>query len=254
LKNMTKNKTRSIILLAALGLVAILGVAAYRVADAATPVVPVVAHGRGFGINLKGGYDRESLANALGISVDELNAAYQAASENAINQALADGLITQDQAARLSERATALRFQRGWFFLTGSDINFDALLADALGVSVETLEAAYQQAFQTRIDQAVADGKLTETEADLVRGQQALFSNDAFRSSMKAAFEAAVQEAVENGVITQSQADQILSSQSGRLLNFRGGMRGFGRHGGFDGQMPEGQNSLPTDTTNSDGL
>jgi hypothetical protein len=64
------------------------------------------------------------------------------------------------------------RFQRGWFFLTGSDIDFDALLADALGVSVETLEDAYQQAFQARIDQAVADGKLTETEADLIRGRR----------------------------------------------------------------------------------
>jgi hypothetical protein len=252
---MTKNKTRSIILLAALGLAAMLGVAAYRVADAAIPVASVLAHGRGFGGELKGGYDSESLATALGISVDELDAAYQTANENAINQALADGLITQDQADRLRERGTAFRFPRGWFFLTGSDIDFEALLADALGVSVETLEDAYQQADQARIDQAVADGRLTEAEADLMRGRQALFSNDAFRSSMQAAFEAAVQQAVENGVITQSQADQILSNQSGAgRLDFHGGMRGFGRHGGFDGRMPEGQDSLTPSIPDKNGL
>jgi len=252
---MTKNKTRSIILLAALGLAAILGVAAYRVADAATPVASVLAHGRGFGGELKGGFDSESLATALGISVDELNAGYQTANENAINQALADGLITQDQADRLRERGTAFPFHRGGFWLSGNEIDFDALLADALGVSVETLEDAYQQAYQARIDQAVADGRLTEADADLIRGRQALFSNDAFRSSMQAAFEAAVQQAVENDVITQSQADQILSNQSGAgCLDFHGGMRGFGRHGGFDGRMLEGRDSSTPSTPDNNGL
>ena len=72
---------------------------------------------------------------------------------------------------------------------------------------------------------------------------------------MEAAFEAAVQQAVENGVVTQSQADPIVSSQSdGGFLDFHGGMRGSRRHGGFDGRMPEGQDSSVPSTTDSDGL
>jgi hypothetical protein len=252
---MTRTKTRSIFLLAALAMAAILGVAAYRVADAATPVASIFPHGRGFGGGLNGGYDGESLATALGISTDELNAAYAKAKENAINQALADGLITQTQADQLSERGIAFPFLRWRGWLSENGIDFEALLADALGISVETLQDAYQQAYQIRIDQAVADGKLTEADADLIRGRQGLFSNDAFRSSMQAAFEAAVQQALENDVITQSQADQILSSQSGAgFLNFHGGMRGPGRHGGFDGRMPEGRDSSAPSTPDNNGL
>lgn len=248
-------KTRSILLLAALGLAAVLGVAAYRVADAATPVGTGLGHGRVFDGDFKDGYDSENLATALGISVEELNAARTTAGENAINQALEDGLITQTQADQLRERGIAFPILRWRGWLSENGIDFEALLADALGISVETLQDAYQQAYQARIDQAVADGRLTEAEADLIRGRQALFSNDDFRSSMQAAFEAAVQEAVENGVITQSQADQILSSQSdGGFLDFHRGMPSFGRHGGFDGRMPEGRDSSAPSTSDSDGL
>jgi hypothetical protein len=252
---MTKTKTISIFLLAALGLAAVLGVAAYRVADAATPVTPVLGHGVAPGIDLKGDYDSESLAEALGISMDELNAAYQTAVEKAIDQALEAGLITQEQAEQLREHGTAFFSRRSKSWLRDSEIDFQALLAEALGISVEALEDAYQQAYQTRIDQAVADGRLTEAEAELILGRQALFSNDAFRSSMQAAYEAAVQQAVENGVITQSQADQILSSQSAAgFFRFHDGMRAPRGHGFFDGRMPEGRDSSEPSTTDNSGL
>jgi hypothetical protein len=255
LKNMTKIKTRSLFLLATFSFAAILGVAAYRVAAAATPVASVLLHGRGFGDEVKAGYDQESLATALGISVDELNSAYVTAGENAINQALEEGLITQEQADQLRERESAFPFHRSRHWLSESDIDFQALLADALGISVETLNEAYQQAHQVRLDQAVVDGRLTESEADLIRGRDALSSSDAFRTTMQAAFEAAVQQAVENGVITQSQANQILSSQfDGGFLNFQRGMPHPRLHGSYDGQMPEGRDFLEPDTTDSNGL
>jgi len=252
---MTKTKTLLIFLLAALGLAAVLGIAAYRVATAATPETSILGHGGAIGFDFKGGYDSESLATALGISVDDLNAAYETATENAINQALEAGLITEKQAEQLRENGIARFNQKRGGLLSDSEIDFEALLADALGISVEKLEEAFQQAYQIRIDQAVADGKLTEAEAELIKGRQALFSNDAFLSSMQAAFEAAVQQAVENGVITQSQADQILSSHSpAGFFHFRDGMRKPGRHGGMDGWVPEGRDSSNPSTTENNGL
>ena len=251
---MKKTKTITIFLLAAFGLAALVGTALYRTAEAASPVT-VLGHGGGIGRG-PGGYDSEDLADALGITVVELNAAYQTASENAINQALAEGLITQDQADRLVERGYAFPFHRMGGLLGENDIDFEALLADALGISVESLQEAYQQAYQARIDQAVADGRLTEEEADFIRGQDALSSNETFRSSMQAAFESAVQQAVADGVITQSQADQIITrSQSGSgFLNFHGGMRGFGRHGGLGRGLPEGPAFSTPSTDDSNGL
>lgn len=250
-----KRTTISVFLVVAIGLASILGVTIYQAATAATPVTGVLGHRGGADYDLKGSSDRESLAEALGISLDELNAAYEAAAQEAINQAVAAGLITQSQADSLLERGGVLSFHRGKGWLGESDIDMEALLADALGISVETLADARQQAFQISIDQAVADGKITEEEADLIRGREALYSNDAFRASMQAAFEAAVQKAVEAGVITQSQADQILSNQSSSgFLDFHGGMRPHRGHGGFDKGMPEGRDSSDSGSTDSDGL
>ena len=250
-----KITTISVFLVVAIGLASVLGVTIYQAATAAAPVTDVLGHRGGTDIDLKGSSDLESLADALGISVDELNAAYESATQEAINQAVAAGLITQAQADSLLERGSAFPFHRGRSWLGESDIDFEALLADALGISVEKLADARQQAFQISIDQAVADGKITEEEADLIRGRQALYSNDAFRSSMQAAFEAAVQKAVDDGVITQSQADQILSSQSrAGFLNFHGGIRPHGGHGGFERGMLEGRDSSDSGATESDGL
>lgn len=251
---MKKTKTFTIFTLIALGLAAVLGATFYRTASAASPAA-ILAHGGGFGRG-PGGYTSEDLAEALGISVDDLNVAYQTASQNAINQALSEGLITQSQADQLLERGYAFPFFKGRNWFTESSIDYQALLAEALGIPVERLEEAYQQAYQARIDQAVVDGRLTEEEADFIRGQEALFSNESFRSSMQSAFETAVQQAVVEGVITQSQADQILSrSGSGAgFLNFHGGLRGFGRHGGMGRELPEGPASSTPSIEGTSGL
>jgi hypothetical protein len=250
---MKRTKATTIFLLAAFGLAALLGVTLYRTAEAASPLA-VLPHQGGFGSGVEG-YGSQELAEALGITVEELNSAYRAATENAINQALADGLITEDQATRMLERGLAFQFHRRSGWLGQSSTDYEVLLADALGIPVERLQEAQQQAFLNRIDQAVADGNLTEEEADFILGQQALFSNETFRSSMQAAFEAAVQQAVAEGAISQSQADQIISrSQAGPgFLNFHGGMRGFGRPGSFGRGMSEDPSFFTPSTNGSNG-
>ena len=157
----------------------------------------------------------------------------------------------------------------------GSDIDYDALLAEALGISVEELQAAQQQAYSAALDQAVENGDLTAEEADLIRAQQALkasidpealqaealgmsveelqaardagtsmsdilteqgLTSAEYRTALQAAYEAAVQQAVSDGVITQEQADLVLSSGM-RVLP---GMEPFGRDGGHGGRGGHG--------------
>jgi hypothetical protein len=255
---MRKTKLLSILVAGALAVVAVIGVAAYRTVEAAAPAQTSSAH-LGFGRGGEGAYTSEDLAAALGITVDELSSAYQTATNAALDQAVQAGLITQAQADQIRERGSTFPLGNRWgSWLSQNGIDYDALLADALGISVEDLRAAYVEAYNTRVDQAVADGRLTQEQGDLMKGQNALYSNEAFRSSMQSAFEAVVQQAVADGVITQTQADQILSNSSG--MNFFGpkgfdGPGGFGRHGRPGGDLP-GSPSAPTapSTTPSTGL
>lgn len=176
------------------------------------------------------------LAEALGITTDELQTAQEAARVAAIDQALEQGLITQAQADALKENK---RFSFGGrvgmlgFFGMKTDIDHEALLADALGITVEKLQEAQQAAADARTEQAIADGKLTQAQADLMNARQALqqyLSEQGF-------FSKAVQQAVEAGVITQEQTDSILSREApGMWGGGKGGMRGFGGFGGHGGR------------------
>ncbi len=155
-------------------------------------------------------------------------------------------------------------------------IDFQKLLADALGISVETLEDAQEKAQQSALDQAVEKGYLTQKEADLMMARyrlqkyidpqailaealgmsvadlQAAFEDGKtlrelmdekdltaaeLREAQQAAYEKAIQAALADGVITQEQADLFLNY---RFFGFGpfGGFRRGGRHGGFG--MPGG--------------
>lgn len=190
--------------------------------DAATTALPAKDGLRGV--------DDAYLAEALGITVDELNAAYQKAQDTGLAQAVEQGLITQAQADQIKASGRGLKFgDRRGGLIDLSSIDFQALLADALGITVDELNAAHLQAQSARLDQAVADGKLTQEQADLIKGRQALFADANFQASMKSAFESSVAQAVTDGVITQAQADQILAENNARGsgMDFLGG-HGFG--------------------------
>ena len=244
---MTRTKIVTMILLGALVTAMAVGAVAYRSVVAATPtpaapadnsVSPadnsLVHSDRGFGGRMKGGfgggYTSEGLATALGITIDQLNTAYQTANAAALKQAVEQGLITQAQADELSANGSAFPFGGRWEgWLSQKGIEYNALLADALSITTDKLEAAYTQAYNAQIDQAVADGNLTEEQADLMKGQRSLFADKSFQASMQTAFDTAVKQAVSDGVITQTQADQILQNQASKGF---GGLRGFGGPGG----------------------
>lgn len=85
----------------------------------------------------------------------------------------------------------------------------DKLLADALGITVDELQAAELKARAAAVDQAQADGSMTADDAATMKARFAL--QEYLAEPMKAAYEAAVAQAVTAGVITQTQADQFLA-------------------------------------------
>jgi len=256
---MNKKVVISTLIIGILALASAFGVVAYRSANAAspTPVAPSdngPAQG-GFGKDFKDGNTNQDLATALGITVDQLSAAYQKADQVALAQAVQKGLITQAQADSITSKGSAFPFDGRWAgWLSQNGIDFNSLLADALGITVDKLQAATTQAYNARIDQEVTNGRLTQDQADLMKGQHALYANKSFQTSMQTAFEAAVKQAVTDGVITQAQADQILKSKTGMGFQGKGfggfpgggefggfeGPRGPGMHGGWGGGMPGG--------------
>lgn len=199
----------------------------------------------------------ELLAEALGITTDELQAAHEKALEAGLTQAVEKDLLTQTQADALRERmagAGAQGFGRLGFAIgryegfLGGDIDFEALLADALGITVDKLQTAEEQAQTAAIDQAVEDGAITQEQADLAKAGRAFRS---YWAEQQPTFEEQLDAALKAGAITQEQADLLKEQGAGKGLwgrgdgdNFgfgpgmmepgmgRGGMRG-GRHGGM---------------------
>ena len=197
------------------------------------------------------GHKGEALAEALGITVEELEAAHDEAKEAALAQAVADGLISQEEADAIlagEARPRGLGRQAG--------IDGQAFLADALGISVEELEAAIEQVQADRLAAMVEAGAITQEQGMLTARQavESYVDREALQDMMQAAIEEAINEALADGAITQEQADTLLSN----VENFEGrgfGGRGFGGRGGHHhgprggaGFVPEGQ----PDTTNTD--
>ena len=174
-------------------------------------------HGRPGFDGARGASD-EALAEALGISVEELQAAREKVAAERIAQAVEDGILTRDQANTM----LAMQALKGY-------LDRDTLLAEALGVSVEDLQAAR------------AEGTLSELMGDTTTAE--------LRENMQAAVEKVVQQAVSDNAITQEQADLVLDSlQNGLGMHGAfGPQRGFGGRGNFHGFRSVPQNGDSTD-------
>jgi hypothetical protein len=191
--------------------------------------------------DLPSGDYEEALATALGISLDDLQAAYQEARANAIQKAVDDGLFTQEQADRLP--AANQPEAHAGFGLRGPEPGLQTFLAAALGISESELEAAQHQALESVLDQRIQDGQITQEAADLILAEDAAQSY--VRSAMQTAYEDGLKQAVAAGAITQDQADLLLSKRAPNLggpPDLFGGHPPFGPEGthGPGGAAPSG--------------
>lgn len=198
-----------------------------------------------------GAGDGTYLAEALGITTAELQTAQEKARDAAIDQAVTKGLLTAEQAAALKARAgLGLRGfgHRGMGRGLGGEIDQEALLADALGISVDQLRTARDTAFEAGLKAALDADRITETQAEAMRAHNALkayMEKQGVDAKMRAVHEEAIKSAVAAGVITQAQADALKNGQGfgGRggfggpgAFGGRGGRGGHGGHGGFGGR------------------
>ena len=179
------------------------------------------------------------LADALGITAEALQEAQQQAAEAAIDQAVTEGLITEAQADLIKERGSRAMGMIGKFGRFGdTTIDHEALLADALGISVEDLQAARDEAKDAALAQALEDGKITQEQVDQMNAMKALrdyLQEQGLQDNIRSMYSDALQGAVEDGVITQEQADKLLEAKADFRMKAPGkrgrGMRGGGMRG-----------------------
>lgn len=203
---------------------------------------------------------QQLLADALGITVEDLQAAHQTARDAALDQAVTEGLITQEQADEMKVWGGSGRrggFERG---IKGVTLDENTLLAKALNITVEQLQAARTTANQVAIDRAIAEGLITQEQADTMQARKNLMAYlkrdtllaqalgmapeelqaaydegqtlsdlitakglDAttVREKLQTAYKDVLAQAVKDGVITQEQADEM--QNDGRGFGFMPG-------------------------------
>lgn len=170
-----------------------------------------------------------ALAEALGISVEDLESAYQAVHVKIVDQAVDDGLLTQDQADQILSQETQMDGRHMKFpghFDRGE--NFNELLAEELGINLDELLSAYQQVEEAMLEQAYTDGNITQDEYE--RMQLRLTMDPYLQQAMQNAYQNAIDSALEDGAITEAQAEQLMENSSRFEQGFGGPM--FGPHHG----------------------
>ncbi len=246
----------------------------------------------GFAHGFGGGpVDRQALlAEALGISEEDLEAAQQAALEAAVAEALEAGALTEEQAERILEGA---RFFRGHGlgrgFRLGGAVDYRALLAGELGITVEELEAAELRAHDAAVDLMLEEGILTEDQAlrmqagirlkafidkDEIKAraigvtveellearergmrlselleEQGLELSE-YRENVAAAIEQAVDDAVAAGVLSAEQAEAL--EEGGPFWGPGGKFRGGRFHGPRHNNGGPNRPESPSDTNTLD--
>jgi polyhydroxyalkanoate synthesis regulator phasin len=163
----------------------------------------------------------EALAEQLGVSVEELQTAQEEARNQVIDDAVASGRITEEQAERLRD-AEFGDIRRGFAMgLKHAIGNVFETAAEILGLTTD------------EVREGLADGK---SLADLAEEQGVTD----LESQLVAELTADIEAKVADGSITQDQADRLLENLEERVSNlvdheggkfrgrFGGGMRGFG--------------------------
>jgi lambda repressor-like predicted transcriptional regulator len=154
------------------------------------------------------------VADKLGVSEDELQTAIDDARTETLDEAVAEGRLTEQQAERMRER--------GFPFAGGRMLHGRGHVMDA---AAEVLD-------MTRADLIVQlqDGN---SLADVAEAQG--MSLDDFKAALLAEVQAQLDELVAEGDLTQDQADEIFQRTEDNINNI---VTGEGCRGGFGGMRP----------------
>jgi hypothetical protein len=205
-------------------LVAILGVAAVGA------VVYAQDDGSGGPFDF-GGRFRQALADILGISVEEYDAAVEQAQDRVVDEALDEGWLTEDQAEMLRWRMD----QAPGFGMRGMDKGFGGFEHGMFGHGKNLISIAADQLDMSLTDllTELQDGKsIADVAAE--KGVDTGAIVDAYLAELKTDLD----EAVAEGRITQNQADYSLEQAEERAVDqlsntWEGGFRDHGHRGGM---------------------
>ena len=176
------------------------------------------------------------LAENLGISQGELEGAIEQTHLDQVDAALAEGLITEEQAADRREAIESgeSRFgQRGHKMQRHGGGNHSAAVAEFIGITPEELREAIQGG-QSTVQVAEANGVSEQELTDFLLGE----------------IEAKLAEAVESGRIDQATADEKLAGAAERIAEcinregppeHRAGFGSFREGGRFQGGFRNGE-------------
>lgn len=147
------------------------------------------------------------LIESAGLTLEEFRTAFEAAAPGIVEQAVADGAITQEQANAILAKGLWM-FGRGGpgkhgggsggFGLHGDGVlqpYLESAVAEILGMTVEELQAAKDEGTRT---------------VELI--EAAGLTTDEFQAAMEEALPGLVEQALTDGVITQAQADYLLEN------------------------------------------
>ena len=167
------------------------------------------------------------VAERLGISEEELDTAIDGARSESIDEAVAEGRLTEEQAERARESGFPLRAR---FRGAGEHKSYvTEAAAQVLGMSQEELKELKESNSLAEIVEA-QDMTVEDFKADLLIQLQALLDSD-----------------VTDGTLSQEQADRIFGCAEEKIDSILSGEgRPHGRSGGFGGlgqSMPEGAES-----------
>jgi LysM repeat protein len=180
------------------------------------------------------------LAANLGISVDQLKQALTTTDQQMLDQAVADGKITQAEADKIKAKIASGdvpffpfmgRHGRGPGFGRGLGGDLVKQTADFLGIDRQTVMDALKNN-ETLAQIAQDHGKTADELSGYVYDQ--LKSN--------------LDQAVQNNKVTQDREDNILSNAKDRI-NSAINNAGFGKWGGGDKEMPD--NGSPSDNSST---
>ena len=193
----------------------------------------------------------EAIAGVLGIGVDEYDAAVETAQGQLLEEVVAEGVLTQEQADQLLERMEGdFGFRSMPFGRGGMGDRMDDRMGDRMGDRMDgrmggwmggpenSLVSVAAEQLNLEVDDLLAELQDGKSIADVAEAQGV--DPQTIADAYIAKVSENLAEAVAEERITQEQADQMLERMTeGVTAQLDSGCGGFWP-GDFKGQMPEG--------------